>query len=305
MLTSEMIKKKALEFGADITGIGDIVGFDGEISQRDPRNILPRAKCILGFVFRIPKANFEVQEYGGQYYSLANFGIKYTAEDQMIFFMHKMMHLIEDAGYEAVPQRDIPNLRIKDDFGVNPEVRKTTTMQYARPVRPDRPAPDVMIDFDRAARICGLGAKGCHGHLINKRFGPYQRMTFIVTNAPLECDKPLTDSLCDHCGACIESCPGHAVDPKTGLNEWQCAVYYRGAHRSNPFMTEEYLKGREDREAILNGTKRFDRESALEVLNQTEFLPGIQYKYVPCLCGRKCDIACYHHLKENGLLESV
>jgi len=26
------------------------------------------------------------------------------------------------------------------------------------------------------------------------------------------------------------------------------------------------------------------------------FLPNTQWGYAPCLCGRKCDIACYKHL---------
>lgn len=304
MLTSELIRAKAREWGADIVGIGDIRGFDGEIPQRDPRYILPRAKSIIGVVFRIPRANFEVGENGGQYYSLTEFGIKYTAEEQMIYYMHKMMHLIEDAGYEAVPQRDLPNLRIKDDPGVNPEVRFTTVMQHARSVMPDRPAPDVMIDFDRAARICGLGSRGLSGHLLNDRFGPYQRMTFIVTNAPLEYDTPVTDSLCDQCGACEKACPGHAISMKEGLNEWQCAVYYRGAHKSNPFMTEDFLRDHPDREAILNGEMRFHKENAKELVEKIQFLPDTQYRYVACLCGRKCDIACYRHLQENGLISS-
>ena len=302
MLTADIIKERALEFGADAAGIGDIRLFDGEIPQRDPRFILPRAKSILGFVFRIPKANFEIQESGGQFYSLTNFGIKYTAEDQMIFFMHRMMHLIEDNGYEAVPQRDMPNLRIRDDFGINPEVGKTTALQYTRAVMPDRPAPDVILDFDRAARTCGLGSKGKHGHLIHTRFGPYQRMTFIVTNAKFEYDTPIQASLCDQCGACEAACPGHAICMDSGLDEWQCAVYYRGAHKSNPFISDAYLKDHPHREEILNGEYRFDRDTAKEVLSQTHFLPNTQYNYVPCLCGRKCDIACYHHLQEKGLL---
>ena len=28
-----------------------------------------------------------------------------------------------------------------------------------------------------------------------------------------------------------------------------------------------------------------------------KFLPNTQWGYAPCLCGKKCDIACYRHLK--------
>ena len=52
MLTAELIKQKALEYGAAAVGIGDIEGFWGAIPQRDPKMILPRAKCVVGFLFR-------------------------------------------------------------------------------------------------------------------------------------------------------------------------------------------------------------------------------------------------------------
>lgn len=89
--------------------------------------------------------------------------------------------------------------------------------------------------------------------------------------------------------------PGNAISDE-GLNTWQCSVYYKGAHKSNPFITEEFLKDHPEREAILNGEKRFDAESAREIDPHMNFLPNTQWGYSPCLCGRKCDIACYQHL---------
>ena len=89
--------------------------------------------------------------------------------------------------------------------------------------------------------------------------------------------------------------PGNAISDE-GLNTWQCTVYYKGAHKSNPFITEEFLKDHPEREAILNGEKRFDAESAREIFPHMNFLPNTQWGYSPCLCGRKCDIACYQHL---------
>ena len=61
-------------------------------------------------------------------------------------------------------------------------------------------------------------------------------------------------------------------------------------------MTEEFLKGNPEREIILNGEKRFDAPSAREIYKEIDFLPRTQWGYAPCLCGRKCDIACYKHI---------
>ena len=47
MLTSESIKAKAKELGAAVCGIGRI--YEETNPQRDPRKILPNAKCIIGF----------------------------------------------------------------------------------------------------------------------------------------------------------------------------------------------------------------------------------------------------------------
>ena len=89
---------------------------------------------------------------------------------------------------------------------------------------------------------------------------------------------------------------------KNGLDTWQCAVYYRGAHRSNPFLGEDFLKDHPEREKILNGEFRFTRESARAIYPELDFLPSRATGYAPCLCGKKCDIACYNHLKEKNLL---
>ena len=159
--------------------------------------------------------------------------------------------------------------------------------------------PDVIIDFGKAAKACGIGEKGLSGKILSPVYGPFIRYCFIITDAPLEHDAPLAEPLCDNCGACREACPGRAIG-ENGLDTWQCSVYYKGAHRSNPFMPEDFLADHPEREAILDGEKRFDAESARAIYPKLNFLPNTQWGYAPCLCGRKCDMACYKHLKETG-----
>ena len=54
MLTKEMIKKVAMEAGADAVGFGDLNRFDGAPPDMDPRYIYPKAKSIIGFLFVCP-----------------------------------------------------------------------------------------------------------------------------------------------------------------------------------------------------------------------------------------------------------
>lgn len=293
MLTSADIKNRAKELGATICGIGKI--YDEPNPQRDPKMILPNAKCIIGFGFAIPKGMFKAMDNGNQYYTYTTMGVKYLDEEMAEILLLKIGGMIENEGYDACLQKAIPNLRIKGDKTTNPEVLDTYELIHAEAVAPGKPAPDVIIDFGKAAKACGLGEMGLSGKIVNRKYGPLMRYCFIITDAPLETDEALTEAICDKCGACQTACPGKAITD-SGLDTWQCSVYYKGAHKSNPFITEEFLKDHPERDAILNGEKRFDAESARALYPEMNFLPNTQWGYAPCLCGRKCDIACYKHL---------
>ena len=296
MLTAEFIKEKAKELGADICGIGSLDIFDGENPQKDPKMILPNAKCIIGFGFAVPKGLYMTMDIKSQFYTYTSMGVKYIDEEMAEIFLLKMGGIIENEGYDACLQKAVPNLRVKGDKTTNPEVIDTYELIHAEAVEEGKPAPDVIIDFGKAAKACGLGETGLNGKIINKQYGPFMRYCFIITDAPLAVDAPLTEAVCDKCGECISACPGKAVSEE-GLDTWQCAVYYKGAHKSNPFITDDFLKDHPEREAILNGEKRFDSVSAREIYPKLNFLPRTQWGYAPCLCGKKCDVACYRHLK--------
>lgn len=301
MLTAEMIKQKAKELGADICGIGDISLFEGCNPQRDPKMILPKGKCVIGAGFRVPRGLFQCMHTKQQYYNYLTLGVKYPDEELAEIFLLKMASFIEDEGYDACVQRNVSNLKVKGDHTQNPELVDTYELVYAEPVEKGKPAPDVIMDFAQAAEICGLGKAGLKGNILTPKFGPFVRFVFIVTDAPLDCDEPFNKNLCDDCGECIKACPGNAIS-ENGLDSWQCSVYYRGAHKSNPFMTDDFLKGNTEREEILNGEKRFNKESAREIYKQLDFLPSFS-GYAPCLCGKPCDVVCYKHLKEVGEIE--
>lgn len=301
MLTSALIKKRALEFGADICGIGDISLFEGTNPQRDPRRICPKGKSVIGFAFRVPKGLYDAMERGIQFYNYTMLGVKYIDEELVQMVLLRMASMIENEGYDACVQRNVSNLRIKGDKTQNPELFDTYELSHAEAISAGKPAPDVIMDFTQAAEICGLGCRSLKGNVLTREFGPYVRFAFIVTDAPLEFDAPFSGSLCDKCGACIKACPGNAVSAD-GLDTWQCSVYYRGAHKSNPYMTDKDLVDEPDREAILNGEKRFDAASARALYPKLDFLPYSVNGYVGCLCGKACDRACYHHLQKEGLL---
>ena len=299
MITATMIKEKAKELGAGVCGIGDIKYFIGDDPQRNPLSILPNAKCIIGFGLPVPKGLYMAMSEQRQYFNYTNLGVKYTDESFAEIFLLKMGAMIEDAGYDACLQRYVPGFKVKGDKSTNPEVTRIYELQFASPVADGKPVPDVIIDYNKAAVVCGLGSVGLHGRVIAPKYGSFMRWVFIVTDMPLECDEPFKDELCDKCGKCLSACPGKAIS-ETGVDSWQCSVYYRGAHKSNPFMGEDFLKDNPEREAILNGEKRFDKESAEAIYPALNFLPKTHFGYLACLCGKSCETVCYQHLKEQG-----
>lgn len=301
MLSANEIKEAARSLGAGVCGIGDISHFIGDDPQHNPLSILPNAKCIIGFGLPVPRGLYKALEEKRQYFNYTNLGVKYTDESFAGIFLFKMGCMIENAGYDACLQRSVPGFRVKGDKSTNPEVSRIYELQFASPVAEGKPAPDVIIDYNKAATVCGLGAPGLHGKILAPKYGPFMRYIFIITDMPLDTDAPFEGSLCDECGKCRTACPGKAID-EGGVDTWQCSVYYRGAHKSNPFMKDDFLKGHPDREKIINGEMRFDRESAQELYPHLSFLPQTHFGYVACLCGKSCETVCYSHLKEAGLL---
>jgi len=260
---------------------------------------LPNAKCVIGFGLPVPKGLYMAMSEQRQYFNYTNLGVKYTDESFAEIFLLKMGAMIEDAGYDACLQRYVPGFKVKGDKSTNPEVTRIYELQFASPVAEGKPVPDVIIDYNKAAVVCGLGSVGLHGRVIAPKYGSFMRWVFIITDMPLDCDEPFKDELCDKCGKCLSACPGKAISQK-GVDSWQCSVYYRGAHKSNPFMGEDFLKDHPEREAIINGEKRFDKESAEAIYNELNFLPKTHFGYLACLCGKSCETVCYQHLKEQG-----
>ena len=128
------------------------------------------------------------------------------------------------------------------------------------------------------------------------------RYCFIITDAPLETDEALSETVCDKCGECIKACPGNAIS-ENGLDTWQCSVYYKGANGTkNPFMPYDAFPDFEKRLEIIAGEAKVDPKTARKILDAIYFYPPAQHAYQCSMCGRACDMACYTHLEEKGVL---
>ncbi len=80
-----------------------------------------------------------------------------------------------------------------------------------------------LFNHKMAATSAGLGWIGKNGLLISLDYGPRLSLATVLTDAPLETDRPMEHGLCGDCALCVTHCPSHAI---TGA-EWS---------RSAPFV---------------------------------------------------------------------
>ena len=305
MLTSNEIKDFALKNGADLVGIGTMDRFEGTVPEKDPRFIAPKAKSIIGLGFRVLRGSLRGVEERTHFYQFPEMGIVHIDEVHAPTVLRRVACLLEDNGFEGVVQRSVPDRRRGEDPGTNPEHLPVFKINYSEPVVPGKPAPDVLMDFNQAAYICGMGEIGFGNFFLTSRFGPFQRFAFILTDAELEADPLSQDNLCDKCGKCIAACPGNAINESGTLDEWQCTACRMGADlKTNPFLSRESLEGMPDGKLVMEGKKRFDAASIEQYKDLwNEAYPQMRFGYNPSLCGTACRRACLAHLEKRDVLK--
>ncbi len=334
MLTSEQVKKIALDAGADLCGVGDMDRFEGAPREMDPRYLFPEAKTVIGMVFRIPRGVQRGIEQGTQFYqypSLAYGGINEIHGPAVLYRVGKY---IEDHGYEAMLYRNTGARGVISDMDGSPgntispeeqieameqEKTKTShhrTVQFTRPARPEGVAPDLQFHFRLAAVACGLGEIGWSKMFLTPEFGPLQRVAFIFTDAPLEPD-PLYDgpSICRDCMACVRECPGgclskdESISVEIGgkkcewglLDEWKCYAFYTHAGRYyNPFVPKEVFDKNENGYLdVLEGKAKADENQVKNVYQALEKYFPTWVGYNMAKCGG-CIRACVSMLEKPG-----
>jgi ferredoxin len=306
------IKQAALRAGADLVGIGSMDRFEGAPKEFDPRYIFPEAKTIIGLGFRIHRGLFRGIEEGTFFAAYPSVGYANINDVHAPIAMRELGSFIEDQGYEAM-------------IYTNTSVRLGTNA--GRPVRPGLPKPDVFLHFRIAGFICGLGEIGYSKVFLSPRFGPRQRLAFIITDAPLDPD-PLYagPALCDRCMLCARDCPVGAISTTETVRvtvagrelEWgkletqKCWVGWQaGSPECNPFLTEELLEHFKQ-VAVMSGSAE-ERAKAWGDLGdrlqkELRYIKNTieSFHHPAAICGgRGCMRACMIHLETAGKLSNA
>lgn len=287
----EQIIKSCKQWGADLVGFAPIDRFPADSAVR---KLLPEAKTVIGLCFRVLRGTYRGVEEGSTYYQYTTMGVENMEETVMPMVQVRLSMMLEEQGYLALPQRRHQQIMAEAD-STNPEVAFDAVFRSK--------AAETQMDFSEAAVLCGLGELGLHGALLTDEFGPFVRVCFVLTDLELDGTPLKEPHLCDKCGECVRSCPGHAISDDGRVDPWQCAVYYNGANGTkNPFMPPDAFADFENRIEIISGEAKVTPEVARKILRNIYFYPPAQHAYQCSICGRACDMGCYVHLEEKGLL---
>ena len=317
MLTSEVIKKRALELGADLVGIGSMDRFEGAPKDHDPRFIFPEARSIIGLGFRIHRGVLRGPEEGASFGMYGSEGYANTNNAHIPVVLRELGAFIEDRGYDAVL------------YG---QGHRHTWGPSGEPVRPGYPKPDVLLHVRIAGVVCGMGEIGWSKIFLSPKFGPRQRLAFMFTDAELTPDPLFKGGLCDRCMRCARDCPAQAIpkdlDDKEEvtiagrkvswgkLKETRCMIGFQAASpEKNPFLGKE-MDGHNPNtrrlieQAMAAGDSPADDAFRRWVTWQIEqtFRPSSEgnrhYHYTAALCGATCMRTCMIHLEEQEKLEN-
>ena len=299
-MNSQQVKQFARERGADLVGIGSMDRFEGAPKQMDPRYIFPEAEAIIGLAFRLPRGFFRGIEEGTYFALYPSMGYASINQMHAPTTLRALSCFIEDDGYEAVAY---PNMYPASAVDLTTGRMKEG---WSRPVSPDRPAPDVLLNFRIAAFICGLGEIGYSKMVLTPQFGPRQRFAFMLTDAPLEPDPLFEGEICDRCMLCAKDCSANVISRTETEKvtvagrelEWgafdtqRCSYGYTGGVKeTNPFLPEDA----DESEWIDDprGAAKFIKWRGIFGNN-----PAIEG-------GRGCIRACMIHLEETGRIKNV
>ena len=205
--------------GADLVGIGTLDRLVGAPTAMQPTRYLPDAQALISIGLRINEAVCDLIARSvrdctvpASYHSYQLFTLT-IVNPQLDMLAYQGAKFLEAQGYRAYP------------FPANMPHDLRPSAEY-----PGGPGD---VSHRHVAVACGLGQIGWHSMLITPEFGARQKLTTIVTNAPLLADAMYEGELCSPvtCGfQCARACPTAAIprtlDEKVSISIGDCRAQY-------------------------------------------------------------------------------
>ena len=180
----DLLERKAKELGFSLFGVADISGIR-EKFYLDKKTIsqynlaLSLGKRLLDSILD------DIQDQPTTLYLHHYRKLNYFLDRQAML----LSYYIQELGFKALP---IPASQILD---------------WEKHI--------AHVSHKHIGRLAGLGWIGRNNLLVNPDFGARFRLVTILTDIPLEPDRPLSFG-CGDCKACLPTCPAQAIKEKPG-----------------------------------------------------------------------------------------
>jgi epoxyqueuosine reductase len=206
-LTSEAIKDRARQHGADIVGVASASSLEKEPKGYRPSDLVPGARSVVSVGIRQLRAYLENAP------STTYFMYGYRQKNDYINeIVSDIAQLLDGAGYAALP---VPPWGSGDLSETVSAKGKKAALQMRG-----------IFSHANAAAAAGLGEVGLSGMFLSSEYGPRVHLGSIITTAPLTADGGAAGSLCDRagCRACVKACSASAIAADGSFDPVACIV---------------------------------------------------------------------------------
>jgi epoxyqueuosine reductase QueG len=202
VIMEDSIRKKVLDFGADVCGIADIEHFYEAPKGFHPADIYPDCRSVIVFGIALPK------------------GLTKAVTIVYGHFNYDICKRIDEISLKTAKM-------IEEEFkGFAVPMPCDSPYEYWDSEKKEGRG---LISMKHAAVLAGLGQLGKNTLLLNEKYGNLLILGAILTNLELSSD-PQAESICiKGCRLCLDNCPSRALDGKRAI-QLNCRT---NAYRTN------------------------------------------------------------------------
>ncbi len=193
MISSNEIKARVIQLGADICGFAGVDRFVDAPQGFHPKDIMKECKTVIVFAARFPANTLSASTQSPYTF------VRHKMVDKLDTITFQLTSELESAGVGAIP---IPSSEPYDYWDS------------------ERRHGQGILSLKHAAVRAGLGKMGKNTLLINEHFGNMLWLGAVLTDLELESDHMADYEACiPGCQLCIDSCPGQALDGTTIIQQ--------------------------------------------------------------------------------------
>ena len=234
MITSDIIKEKAIELGFHKVGIAKAAKTEQE-QERLNEWLDQKKHADMEWIENRKSERGNIFNYFSEAKTVTSLGMNY-------YVGKEQSDLTSDFKFS--------NYAWGDDYHL---VIKSKLFSLLEFIKNKKPNVKGLVCVDTApimekvwAQRAGLGWQGKHTNLISTDFGSWLFLGEIIIDFELEPDDPFTKDLCGSCTACIDACPTHALG-EYELDSGKCISYLTIEHRG------DFIEGHDDLDGWIYG----------------------------------------------------